>query len=155
MCIVTISINSSLSCSLVLFFCLFRLVLVMMFSKHSPGGECPRTLFSSCSVWAWRKPGINSWLRAEPTCRTAFRKGHPKSLKIPEKVKTCPFLYGNTFRIPGPQTRKKTPTIYIYIKGCQKRGCRNLISGFKKRGVFYTFKTSKTPKISLSRHFSR
>jgi len=23
--------------------------------------------FSSCSVWAWRKPGINSWLRAEPT----------------------------------------------------------------------------------------
>jgi len=115
--------------------------------KTLPGVSFRQRLFSSCSVWAWRKPGINSWLRAEPTCRTAFRKRWGKTLKKVKKEKKGSVLYGNTFRIPGPQTQKKTPTIYIYIKGCQKKG-GVLFSflGFKKMGSLNPQKPQKPQK---------
>jgi len=45
-------------------------------------------LFSSCSVWAWRKPGINSWLRAEPTLaenpKKRSKRGQKNTPKTPK-----------------------------------------------------------------------
>jgi len=38
-------------------------------------------------VWAWRKPGINSWLRAEPTQAEIPKK---RSKRGPKKVEKHP-----------------------------------------------------------------
>jgi len=51
-------------------------------------------------VWAWRKPGINSWLRAEPTCRTAFRKGERKRPEKVKKVKKAPTFVSDYVQNP-------------------------------------------------------
>jgi len=36
-------------------------------------------------VWAWRKPGINSWLRAEPTQAENSKNGQKRGPKKVEK----------------------------------------------------------------------
>jgi len=59
-------------------------------------------LFSSCSVWAWRKPGINSWLRAEPTQAEIPKKGQKRG---PKKVKKHP-LAGILAQIPKKRPKK-------------------------------------------------
>jgi len=43
-------------------------------------------LLSCCSVWAWCKPGINSWLRAEPTFPGKEENPPEKFLEDPKKV---------------------------------------------------------------------
>jgi len=40
-----------------------------------------------CSVWAWCKPGINSWLRAEPTFPGKKEIPPKKFLEDPKKVR--------------------------------------------------------------------
>jgi len=67
-----------------------------------PGVSVQETLLGCCSVWAWRKPGINSWLRAEPTTSE-----DPKTPKTPSEN-------------PRHPPHQKDPLyIYIYIRGCQ------------------------------------
>jgi len=71
--------------------------------------------------------------------------------KTPKSVKSVTILYGNTFRIPGPQTRKKTPTIYIYIKRVQKGGVSKLsFLGSKKGGSLNCKKGPKHQKYTLA-----
>jgi len=41
---------------------------------------------SCCSVWAWCKPGINSWLRAEPTFPEKEENPPENFLEDPKKV---------------------------------------------------------------------
>jgi len=67
------------------------------FSKHSPGGECPKTFLGWCSVWAWRKPGIK----------------HPGYGQRPHSSRNPSEFPHENPRNPPPQ---KYPTIYIYIK---------------------------------------
>jgi len=88
-------------------------------------------------VWAWRKPGINSWLRAEPTCRTAFQKRDRKTLKKVKKVKTHPYFVLKYVQNPRSLTPEKDPHyIYIYKEGTKKGGVKNTFLGLKKGGVF-------------------
>jgi len=119
-----------------------------------PGVSVRQLLFSSCSVWAWRKPGINSWLRAEPTCRTAFKKRPPKSLKNPRKGKKgLGFVWKHVQNPRTPDSEKDPHYIYIYKEGTKRGGVKTLISGFKKGGVFKPLKGSKTPKIPPNQSF--
>jgi len=46
-----------------LFLCLFFVFLLLILLNTLPGVSTQRILFSCCSVWAWRKPGIKkSWV---------------------------------------------------------------------------------------------
>jgi len=105
--------------------CAFSGLFLLLFSKHSPGGECPKTLLSCCSVWAWRKPGIKS-------LATGRAHTHPESRLLRH-----------------PRHPRHPPYIYIYIRG--SKGW--VISGVSKGGLRMVKSTQKLnpPQKFLSR----
>jgi len=85
-------------------------------------------------VWAWRKPGINSWLRAEPT-----------QAEIPKKRSKR-----------GPKKVKKHPSSSLLAENPKKRSKKG-----QKRILRTSSKMSKNPKKAKKHekttlyHFSR
>jgi len=58
-------------------------------------------------VWAWRKPGINSWLRAEPTQAEIPKKGSKRGQKKVKKHPQSSLLAEN----PKKRSKKGQKTI--------------------------------------------
>jgi len=78
-------------------------------------------------VWAWRKPGINSWLRAEPTLAENPKKRSKRGPKKGQKHPQTSLLAENPkndqkrVRVTPPENDKKPQKSEKRPKNTKKR----------------------------------
>jgi len=105
-----------------------------------------------CSVWAWRKPGIKSWLRPEATISKNPQKTPPKPPKTPRNQKKRETPSENPPKVSkstsqNPKKVKKDPKkvkkcLIPFLTRPPLKRLRNFWGGFN----FYPQDLQKRPK---------